>query len=126
MLIQDRQAGFSMIEVLIALLIFAFGILGMVGLQASSIRYQTDAGYRSEASVIAEEAVARIWVDRANLTGHLTAGTPIASLPGGSLKIEEIATDADSKTNRLRVTVNWTPPGDSAHSHVLIADVNEN
>jgi type IV pilus assembly protein PilV len=120
------QSGFSMIEVLVSILIFAFGVLGMVGLQASSVRYQTDAKYRVDASVVAEDAVARIWVDRANLAGHLTAGTAISTVPGGMLIIEKIDVDADPKTNRLRVTVSWTPPGEESHSHVLIADVNEN
>lgn len=120
------QSGFSMIEVLVAILIFAFGILGMVGLQAASIRYQTDAKFRVDASVIAEDAVARIWVDRVNLAGHLTTGKSLSSLPGGNLVVEKIDVDADPKTNRLRVTVSWTPPGDDTHSHVLIADVNEN
>ncbi len=125
-MLTQRQTGFSMIEVLVAILIFAFGILGMVGLQAASIRYQTDAKSRIDASVIAQDAVARIWVDRVNLTGHLTTGTSLSSLPGGTLVIEKIDVDADPKTNRLRITVSWTPPGDDTHSHVLIADVNEN
>jgi type IV pilus assembly protein PilV len=125
-MLNRQQAGFSMIEVLIAILIFAFGVLGMVGLQGSAIRFQTDAKFRADASVIAEEAVARIWVDRPNLAAHLTAGTTISSLPSGNLVIEKIDADADPKTNRLRVTVRWTPPGDDTHTHVLIADVNEN
>ena len=125
-MLSKHQSGFSMIEVLVAILIFAFGILGMVGLQANSIRFQTDAKFRVDASVVAQDAIARIWVDRANLAGHLTTGTSLSDLPGGNLIIEKIDADADPKTNRLRVTVSWTPPGDDTHSHVLIADVNEN
>jgi type IV pilus assembly protein PilV len=125
-MLNRSQAGFSMIEVLVSIVIFAFGVLGMVGLQAASIRYQSDAKFRADASVLAEEVVARIWIDRPNLAGHLTAGTTISSLPGGNLVIEKIDADADPKTNRLRVTVSWTPPGDDTHIHVLIADVNEN
>ena len=125
-MLSKSQSGFSMIEVLVAILIFAFGILGMVGLQANSIRFQTDAKFRVDASVVAEDAVARIWVDRANLAGHLTTGTSLSALPSGNLIIEKIDADADPKTNRLRVTVSWTPPGDDTHSHVLIADINEN
>lgn len=125
-MLNKTQAGFSMIEVLVAILIFAFGVLGMVGIQASSVRYQTDAKFRGDASVIAEDAVARIWIDRANLAAHLTDGTALSALPGGMLVIQKIDADADPKTNRLSVTVSWTLPGGETHSHVLIADVNEN
>lgn len=125
-MLNKTQTGFSMIEVLVAILIFAFGVLGMVGIQASSVRYQTDAKFRADASVIAEDAVARIWIDRANLAAHLTGGIALSALPGGVIAIEKIDVDADSKTNRLRVSVSWTPPGGETHSHVLIADVNEN
>jgi type IV pilus assembly protein PilV len=126
MLNTRSQAGFSMIEILVAILIFAFGVLGMVGLQAASVRYQTDAKYRADASILADEIVARIWVDRPNLGMHLTASTPIASLPNGNLVVQQIDADADPKTNRLRISISWQPPGDDVHAHVLIADVNEN
>ncbi len=51
-----------LIEALIALLIFSMGILGIVGLQASAVKASTDAKYRSEASLLANELIGKMWV----------------------------------------------------------------
>lgn len=64
-----RQNGSMLIEVLIAMLIFSMGILGLVGLQASAVKASTDAKYRSEAGMLANELIGRMWVsDRTQAT----------------------------------------------------------
>ena len=64
-----KQSGAMLIEVLIAILIFSVGILGIVGLHASTVKASTDAKYRSEASLLANELIGRMWVsDRVQST----------------------------------------------------------
>lgn len=50
-----RQTGFSLIEVLIAIVVLSFGLLGMVGLQAASLQANRDARLQSAAIVLARE-----------------------------------------------------------------------
>ena len=57
-----RQSGSMLIEVLVAILIFSVGILGIVGLQASAVKASTDAKYRSEAGLLANELIGAMWV----------------------------------------------------------------
>lgn len=64
-----RQAGAGMVEVLIALLISAVGLLGLGGLQASSLRYQKTANFRGLAAQYGAEMSDRL---RANLEGVRT------------------------------------------------------
>ena len=64
---------------MIAVLVFSLGILGIVGLQAASIKASTDAKYRSEASLLANELIGRMWVSDRN---QATLGASFAS-PGG-------------------------------------------
>ena len=65
----SRQSGVMLIEALIALLIFAIGILGIVGLQAAATTASSDAKYRSEAALIANELIGQMWVsDRTQAT----------------------------------------------------------
>lgn len=45
------MSGFSLLEVLLALFILSFCILGMVGLQTSAMRHTQDAYFRSVATV---------------------------------------------------------------------------
>lgn len=56
-----RQVGFMLIEVLVAILIFSFGILGLVGLQAATINNSISAEDRSQAALLADNLVATLW-----------------------------------------------------------------
>ncbi len=57
------QRGAFLLEALVALLIMAFGILGIVGLQAQSMRVTNDSEYRAEAVYLANSLVGKMWTD---------------------------------------------------------------
>ena len=57
------QRGAFLLEALVALLIMAFGILGIVGLQAQSMRVTNDSEYRAEAVYLANSLIGKIWTD---------------------------------------------------------------
>ncbi len=72
-----RQTGSMILESMIAVLVFSLGILGIVGLQAASVKASTDAKYRSEASLLANELIGRMWVsDRAPATLQANFASP--------------------------------------------------
>lgn len=54
------QRGSFLLEALMAFVIFAFGILGLVGLQASSISANVDTQYRVEANQLAHRMLSII------------------------------------------------------------------
>lgn len=60
--VQKRQGGFSLIEGLVAILIFSFGILALVSMQATSIQQSSGAKYRSEASLLANQLIGQMWI----------------------------------------------------------------
>jgi type IV pilus assembly protein PilV len=49
-----RQGGFFLIEAMVAILIFALGILGLVAMGGTAVSSQSDAQYRTEASSLAD------------------------------------------------------------------------
>jgi len=55
--LKRNQTGTSLIEVLVALLILAVGLLGLAMLQGKSLRVNTDALFRSEATLLANEII---------------------------------------------------------------------
>ncbi len=57
------QAGSFLLEALIGILIFSFGILGIVGLQAQSLRHTGESEYRAEAVYLANSLVSQMWAD---------------------------------------------------------------
>lgn len=57
-----RQGGFTLVEVLVAVLVFSVGVLGLMRLQATAIRLSTDARQRAEATFLADQLLARMLV----------------------------------------------------------------
>jgi type IV pilus assembly protein PilV len=55
-----RTRGFSLIEVLITILIFAVGLLGMAALQAVSMRSNQSANFRTQATALAYMIIDRM------------------------------------------------------------------
>lgn len=63
-----KQQGSMLLEALIAIVIFSIGILAIVGLQANSIKMSTDAKFRSDASLVANQYISTMWADIASAT----------------------------------------------------------
>ena len=56
--------GFTLIEVLIALVVFSIGLLGLAGLQTISLRFNTSAYYRTQATALAYGLADRMRANR--------------------------------------------------------------
>lgn len=106
-----KQGGIVLLEGLIAIVIFAFGVLAVIGMQAATVRQTTDAKYRVDASFLANQSIGLMWADRDNLAGHAVENEKLDALPNGK---RTIVVDGDEVT----VTVTWQVPGDNkVHSH---------
>lgn len=80
---KHRYRGFSLLEVMIALVIFSVGILGMAGLLMLSVRTNHSAYLRSQAGFLAQGIGDRmrlnmpaLWTDAYNLTYPVTGTAP--------------------------------------------------
>ena len=56
----STAAGFSLIEVLVALVVLSVGLLGLAALQQNAVRFNHDAYLRSQATVLAYDIADRI------------------------------------------------------------------
>lgn len=63
---RTRGAGFSLIEVLVALVIFSFGMLGLAGLQTRMLTFSQSSLQRSQAMALTDDILDRMRLDRAN------------------------------------------------------------
>ncbi len=70
--LRHTQAGAYLLEALIGILVFSFGILGIVGLQAQAIRVTNDAEMRAEAIYLANSLISQMWTDNPT-PAHLKA-----------------------------------------------------
>ena len=84
---QHTQQGSMLLEALIAIVIFSIGILAIVGLQANSIRISSDAKFRADASLLANQYLSSMWVDMAaavTTAGAFSATEFVAFNTGGA------------------------------------------
>lgn len=134
------QSGVAMIEVMVAILIFSAGILGIVGLQATAISQVSDAKYRVDAANLADQLLGQIWADD-HTTSVLSAkyGTTdgsgyvawkqlaVARLPGASSHqptVSVVADSSDSKRSTVTIKLYWQAPGTTAvHNYAVVSRV---
>ncbi len=67
---RTKQAGFSMIEVLVTLMIITLGLFGVVGLQAFSLRANQAGKYRGQAVFLADDLGQRMEINFPNANGY--------------------------------------------------------
>jgi type IV pilus assembly protein PilV len=94
-----KQSGFTLLEVLVAMLVLSIGLLGLAGLMASSMRNNQSAYHSTQATWLAYDILDRL---RANRTVALAGGYGAAnalgspadcstSAPSGSVAAQDIA-----------------------------------
>jgi type IV pilus assembly protein PilV len=118
--------GFALLEALIGILIFSFGVLGLVGLQASMTRAQTQTQFHAQASALSADLIGRMWSDLPNVAqydnANCAAYNPCSSweskvattLPGGTPSVSVLQ-------GTVTITLTWTPPGETGSSQYVTA-----
>jgi len=76
------QRGFTLIEIMVAVVVLAIGLLGLAGLQATSLRFNSSAYLRSQATSLAYDIADRMRVNAVAARGGAYDGvalqTPLA------------------------------------------------
>ena len=107
-------AGYVLLEVLISILLFSLGVLGLISIQANAVQAAGEANMRAEAVFAANEITGRMWVDRSNLASYVGT-TTLPALPGGKAVV---AVNGAA----VSVTVTWRPPGATADRRYTTVD----
>ena len=76
-----RQGGFSLLELLVALLVTSVGVLGVAGLTALNAQHRRSAAAHAEAVRLAEDIIERIRANPAGLQagGYVTNGEAVSA-----------------------------------------------
>jgi type IV pilus assembly protein PilV len=110
----------ALIEALVSILIFSFGVLGLIGLEASAVRFSVDAEDRNRAALIANEVASDMWLSNsvslnaAQLSAWQTtvADPTSGGLPNGNLTV----TATGGATRSADIALTWIAPSDPAGS----------
>lgn len=113
--------GFMLIEVLVSILIFSLGVLGLVKLQTSMTRASTSSKARADAAYLTSEIIGVMRTDTANLLNYNGSSCAAhglcrdwqnkvtATLPSATPSILANATS-------VTVTINWSLPHEDTHT----------
>lgn len=93
-----NQQGSVLLEALIAMLIFSFGILAITGLQAAMMRNTADATFRAEAAYVVQQRLGQMLVNPLALSGSTYS---VPTLPDGEIAV------TPSSDGRLHFEVTW-------------------
>ena len=70
-----RQRGVALLEVMVSILLFSIGLLGLLGLQARAISMSVDAEDRNRAALFANEIASSMWLSNSSVV-DVDAGSP--------------------------------------------------
>jgi type IV pilus assembly protein PilV len=140
-----QQNGMMLLEGLIAILIFSLGIIALVGMQAMAVKQVSDAKYRTDASLLANQLIGTMWVgDRTPATlktnfdtGGTAAGladwleTVQSTLPGVTADDNQPTVNVTSiggaGDGTVTITLYWLAPSDAEtqapHKYTTVAQI---
>lgn len=107
------ERGFALLEVLVSILLFSLGILGLIGLQARAVSYSVDAEDRNRAALLANDVASAMWLSR-SVVIDTSEGSPWQAraadatkggLPGGVLTVTKVGA-----TNSADILITWKAP----------------
>lgn len=112
-----HHRGVSMIEVLVVIVLFSFGLIGVVGLQAKAVQNSVSAEDFNRAAMLANEVASEIWTNQSvilnpnTITAWNTAvGNPTGrGLPNGQGTVTVAG-------NVATITITWRAPHDPVAS----------
>lgn len=139
--LRANHRGFVLLDALISVLIFSFGILGIVALQANATKLGGDAKYRTDAALLADRVMADMWgADPTTLVNYKTGGSAYLTwrnnlvdcvkakvttncMPGITDDVNQPTIEIGDN-NLVTVTVKWQAPQEtSAHQYVSVSQI---
>ncbi len=140
----NLQRGVMLLEALISILIFSMGILAIIGLQASSVRLASDAKYRADANLLANQLIGGMWLANSSpnfvadfSTGgaqylawnsSVTATLPVTGVSAPEVTIAQSGIGAASVvSSAVTINIYWTAPGEgTVHKYTTRTQITNN
>jgi type IV pilus assembly protein PilV len=136
------QSGVTLVEALISILVFSFGILGLISLQANAIAFSDDAKQRADAALLVNQLIGRLAVASPTLAAnfaHLPDSGAAVCTPAGAASTEPAVVEwlaevsdklpgADSNQQKIEVdavndvvtiTICWQSRTGTQHNHTV-------
>lgn len=109
----QAQRGSVLLESLISVLIFSIGLIGLVGLASQALNQSGQSRARNDASNLASELVADMWISGATPTTFDTTawqGRVAAVLPSATATVTPVGT-------QVTIVIAWPDPKNHGVQH---------
>lgn len=113
--LKKSQKGAVLLEALIAVLIFSFGILAISGLQGAMMKNTADATYRSEAAYVVQQQLGLMLSNPVGLGGNNKM--PVKTLPNGELTTNLLS------DSRFQFVVTWQVAGETQRKYEAVTSI---
>ena len=122
MKVLKRSKGFSLVEVLIALLILAVSLLALAGLMVTTTRNSSFGGHMTEASTFAQDKLEQLrvspWAGVAAGNDTLQGSTGITYTRNWT-----VTPNGDGNQRWVSITINWTDPTKNSNHSMRVLSV---
>jgi type IV pilus assembly protein PilV len=137
---RKNQTGSFILEALISVVIFAVGLIALVGMSAQAINQISQTKYRNDASYLASELIGSLWVSASPPNAFdydaWTARVQ-AALPGGDASVGDPPDDPDDLDckdpgagkptgTRVCVKITWTDKENAVHQYLTTTEIAKN
>lgn len=112
-----KQEGFTLIEVLIALTIFAVGLLAVAAMQTTSIRVNSSAGQTTTRITVAEDQMEK-FLNMPYTNAALAPGTFTLPVNADGYVVSYTVTDNLPISNKKTITITVTDPGGRTYNFI--------
>lgn len=121
--LRKNNSGAVLLEVLISILLFAFGVLGLVGMQTVATQNSANSQDRATASMLANDMVSQMWIKKSSTVSSAAIASDIADwkLKVQKSNLPNVTGDVVDVAGLATVTVTWKAPSklstDSANKY---------
>ncbi len=137
------QRGSFILEALISIVIFAVGLIALMGMSAQAVNQVGQTKYRNDASYLAEELIGELWVSASapkDFDYDAWTARVAATLPGGTAIVGDAPVDGDPEYplgckddgtgkptgTRVCIRITWADKESDAHFYVTTTEIVKN
>ena len=115
------QTGSVLLEALIAVLVFSLGILALVSMQTAALRSTSDAKYRADASLLANQIIGLMWADLPGSLVNYAHGFSATTAGASACPAAGAAATAAAAQSWLRQVSALLPGAEAGRQQITVA-----
>lgn len=120
LIIKTKIKGSMLLEALIGMLIFSFGIMGLALFQGVTMVNNAENTYRAEASMYVNEVIGQMWAKAGDLESFETEDELI---PRTEIRLLDARKTIEVDGNKAFIKLTWKRPNDNTRGSISVSTI---